>query len=67
MKIIDFRKQKMKLLTKEQQESYEKAEICYIWEEKIEHKNLKDKKYHKIRGHCHYTGEYWVLYLAYVI
>ena len=25
---------------------------------KIEKKYLKDKKYHKVRDHCHYTGEY---------
>ena len=42
----------MKLLTKEQQESYENAKICYICEEKFEIKYLKDKKYHKVRDHC---------------
>ena len=26
--------------------------------EKIENKYVKDKKYHKLRDHCHYTGEY---------
>ena len=35
MKIINFKKEKMKLLTKEQQESYENAKICYISKEKI--------------------------------
>ena len=30
MKIINFKKKKMKLLTKDQQESYENAKICYI-------------------------------------
>ena len=30
MIIINFKKKKMKLLTKEQQESYENAKICYI-------------------------------------
>ena len=25
---------------------------------KIENKYLKDKKYRKVRDHCHYTGEY---------
>ena len=30
MKIINFKKKKMKLLTKEQQESYENAKVCYI-------------------------------------
>ena len=48
----------MKLLTKEQKESYEKAKICYICKEKFENKCLKDKKYRKVRDHCHYTGEY---------
>ena len=26
--------------------------------EKFEDKYLKDKKYRKVRDHCHYTGEY---------
>ena len=30
MKIINFKKKKVKLLTKEQKESYENAKICYI-------------------------------------
>ena len=30
MKTINFKKKKMKLLTKEQQESYETAKISYI-------------------------------------
>ena len=47
----------MKLLTKEQQESYENAKICYIYNEKFENKYLKDKKY-KVIDHHHYTGEY---------
>ena len=50
MKIIIFLK-KMKLQTKEQQESYENAKICYICKEKFENKYLKDKKYCKVRDH----------------
>ena len=38
MKIINFKKKKIKLLTKEQQESYENAKICYIYKEKFESK-----------------------------
>ena len=34
VKIINFKKTKMKLLTKEQQESYENGKICYICKEK---------------------------------
>ena len=48
----------MKLLTKEQHESCENTMTCYISKEKFENKHLKDKKYHKVRDHCHYTGEY---------
>ena len=46
MKITNFKKKKMKLLTKEQQKSNENAKICYICREKIENKHLKDKKYY---------------------
>ena len=56
MKIINFRKKKMKMLTKELQESYENAKICYICKEKFESKYLKDK-YCKVRDYCHYTRE----------
>ena len=48
----------MKLLTKEQQESYENVKICYIFKEKFENKYLKDKKYCKNKDSCHYTGEH---------
>ena len=48
LKIINFKKKKMKLLTKEQQESYENTKVCYICKEKFENKCLEDKKYHKV-------------------
>ena len=53
MKTSSFEKKKMKLLTEEQKESYENSKICYIYKEELE-----DKKYCKVRDHCHYTGEY---------
>ena len=40
MKIINFKKKKMKLLTKDQQESYKNAKICYICKEIFEKKNI---------------------------
>ena len=58
MKMFNFKNRKMKLLTKEQKESYEYAKICYICKEKYENKYLKDKTYSKVRDHFHYTGEY---------
>ena len=48
----------MKLLINEQQESYENANICYICKQKFEYKYIKDKKYCRVRDHCHYTGKY---------
>ena len=48
----------MKLLIKEQHESYENAKVCYICKEKFENKYLKDKKYCKVGDHYHYSGEY---------
>ena len=57
MKIIDFKKKKMKLLTKEPQESYENAKICYICKEKLENKYMKDKKYCIVRD-CRYAAEH---------
>ena len=43
MKMINFKKKKMKLLTKQQQESYENAKICYISKKKLKTKisNIK--------------------------
>ena len=45
---VSFKKKKMKLITKEQHESYENLKICYIWREKFENKYLKDKTHRKV-------------------
>ena len=58
VKIIHFKKTKLKLLTKEQQESNENVKICYICKEKFKNKYVKDGKYCKVRDHCHYTGKF---------
>ena len=43
IEIINFNKRKMKLLTNEQQKSYENAKICYICKEKFEDIHLQEK------------------------
>ena len=53
----------MKLLTKEQLESYDSKiknskKIFYICKEKLKNKYVKDKKYYKARDHCHYLGKF---------
>ena len=47
----------MKVLTNEHQKSYQNSKICYICKEKFKDKHAKDKKFLKVRDHCH-TGEH---------
>ena len=56
-KIINYEKKEMISLTDEEKESYENQKICHICEKECSTDN-KDKKYHKVRDHCHYTGKY---------
>ena len=44
MKIINFKKKKMKLLTKEHQKSYQNAKICDVCKEKKRKINMLKKK-----------------------
>ena len=46
------------LLTEQHKKSYENAKICYICKENFKNKYFQDKKYCKVRDHCHYTEEY---------
>ena len=57
----------MKLLTKEQQESYENAKICYIGKEKFENKYLKDKIFLKLEIIDIIQGDIEMLHIIYVI
>ena len=66
MKVIDLKKKKMKLLTKEQQESCENTKICYICKEKFENKYLKDKKCPKVEIIVILQGNVEVLRIVYV-
>ena len=67
MKIISFKKRKMKFLTKELQKSYENAKICYICKEKFKNNYLKDKKYRKVRIIVIIQENMKVLLVAYAI
>ena len=61
IKIINYEKKEMILLTDEETELYEKQEVCHICKEEfITDKNDKNtfKKYYKVRDHCHYTGKF---------
>ena len=58
IKIINFKKKRMKLLTNKQQEC-ENSKICYICKEDFEDKCSED--------HRHYTGKYRGVHIVYVI
>ena len=42
----------MKLLAKEQQNSYENAKLCYICKEKFENKHLEKEEHWKVTDHA---------------
>ena len=67
MKTINFKKKKMKLLAKEQQESYENANICYIYKEKLKINILKIKNIVKLEIIAIIQENTEVLCIAYII
>ena len=54
-KIINCEKKKMTPLTTKEKIYHNDQEICYICKEEFDKNN---KKYYKVRDHCHYTGKY---------
>ena len=56
--IIDFEKENMLLLTKEELKSYQDARNCYICGGTILRKLSKGINYQKVNNHRHYTGTY---------
>ena len=61
MKIINYEEKEMIPLTSEENEYYEMQKACHICKEKCStNKNDENtfKLYHKVRDHCHHTGEF---------
>ena len=54
-KIINCKKKKMTPLTTKEKIYHNEHEICYICKKESDKNN---KKYYKVRDHCHYTGKY---------
>ena len=54
-KIINYEKNDMIPLTKKEEENYNNQKVCYICKKEFD---KSDKKHHKVRDHCHYTGKY---------
>ena len=55
--IINYEKKEMIQLTKKEEKKYKKQEVCYICKKGFSTDD-SNKKYHKVRDHFHYTGEY---------
>ena len=56
-KIINYIKKEMIPLTDEENKSYKKQKVCHICKKGF-CTDDDNKKYHKVRDHCHYTGKY---------
>ena len=44
-------------LTKKEEKKHNKQKFCYICSKEF-NTDDNDKKYHKVKDHCHYTGKY---------
>ena len=56
-KIINYEKKEMVPLTKKEKKMHCRQKKCYICKKRFSTDN-NNKKYHKVKNHCHYTGKY---------
>ena len=56
-KIINYEKKEMIPLTKKEEKNHNKQKVCHICKKEF-NTDDSDKKYHKVKDHCHYTGKY---------
>ena len=56
-RIINYEKKEMIPLTKKKEKKHNKQKKCYICKKGFSTDD-DDKKYHKVRDHCHYAGKY---------
>ena len=54
-KLINYEKKDRIPLTKKEEENYNNQNVCYICKKEFD---KSDKKHHKVRDNCHYTGKY---------
>ena len=54
---ISYEKKKMIPLTKKEEKHHNKQKVCYIYKKEF-NTDDSDKKHHKVKDHCHYTGKY---------
>ena len=56
-KIINYEKKEMIPLTKKEEKKHNKEKVSHICKKRFGTDN-NNKKCHKVRDHCHYTGKY---------
>ena len=56
-KIIKYEKKEMIPLKKKKEKNHNKQKVCHICRKKF-NKDDSDKKYHKVKYHCLYTGKH---------
>ena len=56
-KIINYEKKEMITLTKKEEKKHNKQKVYHICRKEF-NTDDNDKKYHKVKDHCHYTGKY---------
>ena len=56
-KIINYEKKEMIPLAKEENDWHNMQKVCRICK-KVFSNDDNNKKYHKVKDHCHYTGKY---------
>ena len=56
-KIINYEKKEMIPLPKEEKDWHNMQKVCHICKE-VFSTDYNNKKYHKIKDHCHYIGKY---------
>ena len=57
-KIINYEKKEIIPLTRKEEKKHNKQKVCYICKKGFSTDDGDDKKYHKVKHHCHYTGKY---------
>ena len=56
-KIINYEKKEMIPLTEEKKNWHNAQKVCHLCK-KVLSTDYNNKKYHKVKDRCHYTGEY---------
>ena len=56
-KVISYEKKEMIPLTKKQEKKHNNQKVCHICKKRFS-THYNNKKYHKVKDHCHYTGKY---------